>query len=493
MSVPAPERQRLEREYDALAYPGAPLLKSHPDQLAVLGRLFGVRAAPVEACRVLELGCGEGANLLPMAAAAPGSVFVGVDISEAHLARGRRVAEALGLGNVTLLHADLMSPALDAMTEPFDYILCHGVLSWVATPVQERILALMGRLLAPTGIAYLSFNAYPGWHLLGMLRGMLLRGDDLTAPPVERVRRARQTLARLEASSGLPHNEVGAALRPELERLRGTSDGYLFHEYLTEHNEAFWLGDIVSRAERRGLTWLANAVPETMVAANFGPAALAAVAGVDDPVAAQERLDVALGRPFNSILLCRREQPIVRTPIGDVLDELFVDAWIDPDPSVGDLDDGALVTVTASTGVVVQVEGADLRAALGALSRVRPSAVAFGELWRQVLAQVGARGDAEARRRDLAGRLLVLYFSAVVGLSTRLPEMTHEVSARPLASPLARLQATEQTWVTNQWHQKVPLPDRERALLARLDGRWTPPAADAEALRELAWCGLLVS
>lgn len=487
---------RIEEEYDALAYPNVPVFKTHPDNLAVLGRLFGLQPAPVPACRVLELGCGSAENLLPMAASLPDSELVGVDVSAAHLTEGRRRAEALSLTNLTLLHRDIAD--LDDSLGRFDYIICHGVLSWVAPPVQTKILSLCGELLTPMGIAYVSYNACPGWHLLAMLRGVLLRdaGDgsigSIGLSPLERVRRARETLAFLEHSAGMSHNPVAQALAPELRRLHSRSDGYLFHEYLTEHNQGFWFAELVAKAEEHGLRYLANAVPETMTPANYGQGIAQAVARVTDPVAAQQKLDFALGRAFNSTLLCRANRPVTRDLTPDVLDPLFFDAWIEPDPSAGDVHDAEPVVVHATSGSTARVAGADLRTALGVMCRARPLALPLDEVYQAVVETLPESGEpAERRRHDLAMKLLRLYFGAVVGLTTYQRQMTCTVGTRPTASPLARLQAAEQAWVTNQWHQKVPLSERQRKLLVTLDGSHEP--ADRETLAYFARSGLLVA
>src|SRR5947209_16883404 len=115
--------------YDAIDYPSHPLPQAHPDRLATLATLYGLRPASVERCRVLELGCGSGGHLLPLALTLPESRFVGVDLSETAIARGNEARQALGLHNLTLHHADLMGFAPEG--RPFDYVIAHGFYSWV--------------------------------------------------------------------------------------------------------------------------------------------------------------------------------------------------------------------------------------------------------------------------------------------------------------------------------------------------------------------------
>lgn len=117
--------------YDDVPYPSVPFPQTHPDRLATLATLFGMRTASVEGCRVLELGCGDGGNLIPMALVLPGSRFLGLDLAGEPIGRGRATINALGLRNVELRQEDLRAfdRSVDADLEPFDFIIGHGVYS----------------------------------------------------------------------------------------------------------------------------------------------------------------------------------------------------------------------------------------------------------------------------------------------------------------------------------------------------------------------------
>lgn len=68
--------------YDEVLYPGNAFSQAHPERLAAFAALMGLRPTPVESCRVLELGCGDGGHLIPIAAVLPGSRFIGIDLSQ---------------------------------------------------------------------------------------------------------------------------------------------------------------------------------------------------------------------------------------------------------------------------------------------------------------------------------------------------------------------------------------------------------------------------
>src|SRR6478752_1735919 len=75
--------------YDEIPYPGGVFPSTHPEHLATIASLYGMNPVPVDRCRVLELGCGFGANLLPMAYHYPQAKFLGIDLSATSIARGQ--------------------------------------------------------------------------------------------------------------------------------------------------------------------------------------------------------------------------------------------------------------------------------------------------------------------------------------------------------------------------------------------------------------------
>ena len=182
--------------YDELPYADYCFPRTHPEHLFAVSALCGRPAPPFARCRVLELGCARGANLLPMALDLPESEFVGVDLSEVQVAEARRRAEALGLRNVSFRAESVEALSQDA---PFDYVICHGVYSWVPPAARDAILAVCRERMRPGGVAYVSFNALPGWNALRTLRDFLLEHAP-PGPAVQRVARARLALSVLDES-----------------------------------------------------------------------------------------------------------------------------------------------------------------------------------------------------------------------------------------------------------------------------------------------------
>jgi SAM-dependent methyltransferase len=204
----------------------------------------------LESCHVMELGCAEGDNLIPIALAMPNARFVGIDLSRRQIERGRQVTQTLGLTNIELLVHDIAD--VDASFGMFDYIICHGIYSWVPAPVREKILAICRNRLVPNGVAYVSYNTLPGWHIRGMIRDMRVYHSSQFEAPTAKVQQAPALVDFLAQSvpTTLPY---GMALRAELDVIRNAPDTYLFHDHLEEVNEPVYFHQFAEAAQRHGM------------------------------------------------------------------------------------------------------------------------------------------------------------------------------------------------------------------------------------------------
>jgi len=254
--------------YDRIAYRTLPMPQTHPDRLATIALLHGMTPQPIDRCRVLELGCGDGSNLIPMAYALPDSEFVGVDLAGSAVASGAAAISALGLRNVTLLHLDLMdvSETLGA----FDYVIAPGIYSWVPASVRDRILAVCRAHLAPQGVAFVSYNTYPGCHLRQAVWQILQYHVDGISDPTERITQAR-ALARFMADCPQTDGSDAAVLRGEMQAVLDHSPGLLFHDDLAAINAPVYFHQFASHARGHGLQFLAEANIHEMQSQAYPP------------------------------------------------------------------------------------------------------------------------------------------------------------------------------------------------------------------------------
>jgi predicted O-methyltransferase YrrM len=458
--------------YDQTPWQGESCPTSHPDSVGAIARLFGLASAPVEACRVLELGCAAGANLLPMAAALPGSTFVGVDLSEGQVAAGRAEAQAAGLSNLSFRAADLASFPTDLGT--FDYVIAHGVYSWVPPQAQDGLLRGVRTCLAPEGVAYVSYDALPGAYPRKALREMLswqVRGEADPAARVERARRFAE-LVVLHAEPRVPHL---AAMRRLVGELGGMSDAHLLHEYLSENYEPLTLSAFLARADARGLQYVADAQFHTMFSDGLAAEAGEAIRGdAPDQAAVEQAMDFFVHRPFRTSLLCHRERTVDRALSWERIEGLFVAsrAQREDRPGVG-------WSFRTPAGESFGTDSPLVGEALESLTQAWPRPTAFSALC-----------DGTTRGREAMGSNLLAAFAANqlhLGLSDR--GIPARAADRPRALASARAQASRGgRFATDLWHQTVVLEPWQKALLPLCDGTRSRPELGA-ALAEKGHSG----
>jgi SAM-dependent methyltransferase len=443
--------------YDAVPYPGHPFAQTHPDRLATLATLFGLAPPPVERCRVLEFGCGDGGNLIPMALALPRAQLLGVDAAEGAIARGRALIDALELPNVALEVRPI--ERFEPPPSVFDYVIAHGVYSWVSGSVRDRLLALCREALAEQGVAYVSYNALPGGRLREALRDMLLFHSAAFEEPGARVEQSRMFLEFLIEGWSERH-EFGAIMRRHAERLLDRSDETLFHDELAGVNESLYFHQFAAHAERHGLQYLAEADFFEMQIGTLSEPAATELLGVEDPLRREQYLDFLKGRMFRQTLLCRAELMLDRTPRSAVLERMAVSS---PARRRGDPGGDGRTTFEGPAGSTLTTDNPLVIEALERLERTWPAA-----LWVRELA---LRGASEANRKALGDALLRCYAANLVQLHVHPPELAASPGERPEASPLARHQACSGELVTNLRHTSVRLEDElGRRLVTLLDG-----------------------
>jgi SAM-dependent methyltransferase len=477
--------------YDEVAYPGRSFPQSHPDRLATLGRLFGLASADPERCRVLELGCGDGANLLPVAMAFPQARVVGIDLAESAIARGRSAAQALGLANLDLGAGDIAR--LPEGLGEFDYVIAHGVYSWVPEPVRRALLAACRRHLAPQGVAYVSYNVLPGGHLRTMLREMLLMHTEEIAEPLERCKAAREFLAWVALSR--PEREedsAPSALAREAERLARRSDASLIHDDLSENFHLCYFRDFCAEADAHGLQYLAEAEFSDMQDLHIPKAARERLAAfADDLVSREQYLDFLKERRFRQTLLCHAGLPLQSEIRGDALWELAISSPVSSDGVEVDPLSGETQGYRSDSGGAFLTCEPLLKVALNLLRREWPRAIPATELLQAAAAGCGQPAG-PAQRAQLGDFALACFATGAVGLHRRQPPFARWPGPMPRASELARWQVKQSRTVTGLLGNSV-LADEPLArwLLSRLDGTRDRAAllreagADAQALSGL--------
>jgi SAM-dependent methyltransferase len=426
--------------YDAVAYLSYPHPVSHPEPLAVGAHLHRLEPADPATCRFLDLGCGDGGNLLAVAAAYPRATCAGLDASRPAIERGQAVAAAAGL-DVDLRVADLLD--LPGDLGEFDYVVAQGVLSWVPPPVRDALLAAIGRLLAPGGVACLSYHALPGFHLRAVGRDIARRrlGDD--GDLETRVSRGRAALALVSELHGTG-DVYGHLLAREKARYAERDDWLLYHDELSGECTPFAVCDLAELSAAHGLAYLGEVVGEDMWQWRLESGAARKLRAVAGPasVARQQLADDVAGAAFKATLLIRAES----------------EAAAEQDPARA-LDLYASLAADGTPPPEPQVIPAER--VWGELAAAAPASVPVREL--------AARAGLDEIVAAKAVLRLVAFDRAALRLGP--PPWTLQPGERPEVSPLARAQATIGDAVSSLSHRSVVLQDLvSRELVPAIDG-----------------------
>jgi methyltransferase-like protein/2-polyprenyl-3-methyl-5-hydroxy-6-metoxy-1,4-benzoquinol methylase len=472
----------VAQAYEELAYPGVALPQMHPSRLAAVALLFDLHTAPVERCRVLELGCGEGASLIPMAFELPQSRFLGIDLTDAAIRDASATAATLGLTNIEFRCMDILEAG--AALGEFDYIISHGVFTWVPEAVREKLLALCRELLAPNGVAYVSYNARPGGDLRMMLRDMMLYHIPAEGPPLERVRQARALVEMMAEAKG--GNEFYQQLTQwQRERIERLPDALLFHDDLGVAHQPFFFHEFMARAERHGLQYLGEADFFAMSDLRLPPAVREKLAQVPSIVAREQYMDFLTGRTFRQTLLCHAQVRLDRNVQPERLATLCFASPAEPANKQPSIASDAVEEFHVGENVTVKTPHRLAKAIFAELGEAWPADVRFEELRARVSQLIG-----ETAARDLGeGLLQVVATRPVITFGSR-PHPCAAASERPRLSPIARIQLEAgRPTVTSLRHFSVEARDPLfRAVLSLLDGQ-RDRAAIADALAEAVESG----
>jgi methyltransferase-like protein/trans-aconitate methyltransferase len=454
--------------YDTVPYAGHSLAQAHPDRLATIATLFGMTPAPITCARVLEVGCGDGLNLTSVALSLPEAQCVGIDLAAAAIRKGQERARALGLENIELRQLDILD--VGESLGRFDFIIAHGIYSWVPEPVRNQLLAICKHNLAENGVAYVSYNTYPGGHLRDLAREMMRFHVSEFSDPQQRVTQARSLIKFIIDAASEP-DLYRMVLQKELDRITAFADSSLFHDDLSEYNAPVYFYQFVEHARCHGLKYLSEAHFFEIQTGIF-PARVVEVLNriSDSPIAKEQYLDFLKCRRFRQTLLCHDDQPLDDVPRPEKVNSFYVASPIQPTDADARLDSRDPLTFAGPKNSSLQTDNPLIKAAMSALGKSWPKPIHFQELLAQAQGSCEL-GNGNGDGRILGELLLRAYAGGIVEFSLVPPRLVTAPSKKPTASALARLQSLDSSEVVNLRHFNLRIEDPlTRRLLQLLDG-----------------------
>lgn len=473
-----PETNELGKSYNEVPYPSAAFVQTHPDRLATRARLAGLQPPPIERCRILEIGCALGENLTPLAMELPNAELIGIDLSASQIENARHSADVLGVNNVQYLVGDVSD--LPSDVGEFDYIIAHGVYSWVSPEIRQIILDVYSRHLKPQGIGYISFNSFPGWRRRQAMSEMLNFHTESIQAPSEKSRHGKELLDFLLVA-------IPKALPDYHKYVREIMEGFgdeqylecrLLHDLVESRNEAVWISDFQNDLAARKLAHFGDAE-----ASNESISVLPTdtyeelTERFPNPVKREQHADFLLARTFRQALICHGKQSPRSEWQQGVLLDMEIAAYLSPAPSTGTQNPSAPSQFVDSNKRTFEVKDPFTADLLRKLGRLWPKGLAVAE-WvkRQGLQAekdhvsiVSRRDYEEILEREL-GRIMQLYRDGRIDLHSRRPSFATEVGEFPKASPWARWQAARGRIVTSLLHIEVRMSEIHKLLLDLADG-----------------------
>jgi SAM-dependent methyltransferase len=459
--------------YDEVLYPSGLFPQTHPDRLATTAYLRGMSPAPIERCRVLELGCGSANNLVSMAFQLPGSEFVGVDLGRVPIASGEAIIAELKMQNVTLKAMDICDVNPDEFGT-FDFIIAHGVYSWVPQQVRERILAISREMLNPQGIAYISYNAYPGCHFRDLVRHMMCFHTQKFEGVNEKTTQAR-ALVKFVAESRIKPDYYTEAFRTQLGRLEKYQPESLYHDDLNPSAQPFYFHEFMEAAERHDLKYVGEAVQDASDRTRFTDETLRRMNELEGApeIVREQYKDFLCGTGFRQTLLCRKEIQLAASFLDERIPNLFAesDCVVMNDPEqAGD----APVEFKSLRGEKFEIAHPVWRSAFSYICSQWPRSVSFEQILNHVKQTEFVKsvdGGSGGQTATIASGLKQSYLAGIVSLRVWPPDVANRVSERPAISLLAQAQLRLSISISSQLHRSMKIPDAaSKHFLSLLDG-----------------------
>ena len=461
----------IAKSYDSMPYPSKFFAQTHPDRLATLAHLFGIDAVRPDKCRILELGCGNGSNLLSHAYNLQDSKFIGVDISGEHIKQAKEWAKDLQLENVEFQEIDVMEMTAKTFGK-FDYITAHGLISWIPEFVRRRVFELFTEMLEPKGVGYISYNTYPGAHRRNMVRQMMRFHTNDIEEPSKKVAKSIAFLSFLsENASG--DELYKPTLESELQRNFKREIGDIYHDDLSECYQPLYFHEFADILKEHKMQFLAEAEFHAMSMQGLTQDAVKFLAEINDTIKKEQYLDFFRGRFFRQTLICHENIEINRNIEASTLDNLLIASSLQIQNPNANTTEQKVEKFTSSKGFGIEIDHPLTKVALIKLNNAWGGAIKLSTLLQEARQELEANGyisdDWETQIETTKSILFQIYQgSDLVEVHTHRPKTIQTVSEKPKINNLAQWQVDISDTTTTLFGINISIDDEVSAQLLRL-------------------------
>lgn len=460
--------------YDAIPYPSYCYPSCDPARLCAIGNLFGLDVKKVTTANILEIGCASGGNILPLASRYPGAQFLGVDMSIAQIGVAKTTAKELQLENIRFEAASILD--YDFTDQLYDYVIVHGIYSWVPEVVRGRIFEICKSNLTPSGITYISYNTLPGWNVIKTVRDMMLYHSDNFTDPYEKVLEARRMLNFVAENNQVETGAYKKIMEDEITSLQNLDDNYLLHDHLEAINDPCYFHEFMTAAGEYGLQYLGESELPTMFLGNQKEQAAHLLAELTDPVRQEQYVDFIINRRFRMTLLTHSEALINRnvTP-KSVENAYFYSLYnIVEQVSLENIHNLESLKLAAMTNheVKASITGNIICVCYFELLNASPLPLSLSEIVERASKQLPDIGKTNIRN-ELDGIILKLLFKGIVTITTEKPSFVGQVSEKPKVFDVALTKSKDEFLVPNLCHKMIGLSEDQRIILKFINGENT--------------------
>lgn len=422
--------------YDSVPYPSFVFPQTHPDRLATLASFYELSSPDVKKSRTLELGCGDGTNLLAHAYAIPSAQFVGIDLSTVHIDVANSSKKKLNMHNIEFVQADVTQLSSSDLGK-FDFIIAHGLFSWVPDLVRDHIIRIYRECLTENGVGYISYNALPGCHIRQISNGIMKYASRNIASPIDKVNEGKSAINFI-GKAAVADSVYQNMLVLELQQISERTESNVFHDDIAEFNRPFYFHEFNDLISENELRYICEAEPTHATEKELSAETKGMLHKLtDDPIEREQYRDFVVGRRFRSSLICHRSN---RKNLEDSLfNEMLIATQLETDASESMLHDESPVVFTSPKAIKITLNHPITKVALATIKSNWPRAIGFSDLLNQSEAVIGKPSTA-AELEMLRSYLTQLYLSGLVKLHRYQADFVVKVSEQPTASVFARFQ-----------------------------------------------------
>lgn len=485
------------KSYDAVPYESYPYPQSCPEHLKTIGTLFGMNPPALETARVLELGCAAGGNLMPFAANYPKSHCVGVDLSPVQINDGNELLKHTNIKNLELKCMSITD--IDESMGKFDYIITHGVFSWVPDFVRDKMLDICGKMLTDNGMVYISYNTLPGWNMVRSLRDMMLFHSSGFQSDQEKINQSRLLLEFIKDSTEGSKTPYAEFLRAESQLLANQPDHYLRHEHLEDNNVQFYFSDFMAKAAAHSLQYVGDSSLASMFVGNLPKKAAEKLSEIKDIVRVEQYMDYVTNRRFRSSILCKSGVQINRSLNLTDVEKFYLNMKCEPEKAFSEVNlEDSLETLkfffNGSKDVSISTSSPFMKAILYTLAENSHTYLKAEELYKESAKKIkGCK--IEDIKTDFLNNAMRLVLSGYINIRSDAPKGSSTVSDKPKVTDLVRAQSlySKGLWVSNQRHERLGINIFDKVALRYLDGKNTIEDIKAKVMDHITSGELTIS